>query len=58
MIRILLAILILCVIYSIIKGHDEIFTPVKEGVILFIKIIQLVLTAILKLVQAFINVLS
>ena len=58
MIRILLAILFVCIIYSLLKGHEEILGPVKEGFTLFIKLIQLILTAILKLVQALINVLS
>lgn len=58
MIRILLVILILCVIYNLLKGHDEILIPVKEGVTMFIKLIQLILTAVLKLVQALIDVLS
>lgn len=57
MIRILSGLLILCVIYKLLKDGD-ILTPVREGCTLFIKLIQLVLTAILKLVQALIDVLS
>ena len=57
MIKILMCILLACIILKVVQGED-ILEPVKAGCTLFMKAILLVLTAILKLVQALINIIS